>query len=129
MEALFRKPFPDSNQITLPVTPKPESNGERTIANNSARPKLLDDLEGLAQNSEKELRSEKLKDSRAKPALIEAVRPSRRPTRATRASEPIYLDPDEAAPGEPHVPKYSLEHGLGPPWERQVAINAPSTIN
>jgi hypothetical protein len=108
MSVIFSKQ-PDTNRRLVP-RPASDSNTNTRGAQavKQLRTGLVDTL--TASITKEQDRSEPTRNNISTP--MENVRPSTRPTRTARAGLPDYTQP------ELEVSKYSIQVGLGTPWER-----------
>lgn len=124
MQKLFSKPF---DAIHKPVSPPPTNpalnQGEARVQNaaiEARRPaSRLKSLDQQAQNDtggEIPAKSHSTLDTELKQTQNGSLRASARPTRTTRASRPVYVGAEKEKDPE----KYSVVHGLGTPWARQL---------
>jgi hypothetical protein len=108
MSSIFNKPFDATASLVKPAMSESNVSGQGATTLKQGGPRLLDQLAGSHTGELNRPRPTSNSDSLQTESPFFAPRQ----TRTTRAKLPDYTELEQ------RVPKYSIEVGLGPPWER-----------
>jgi hypothetical protein len=108
MATIFSKPLPAGNRLALPAAPSSNDNTQGMAAKEQRGSTLIGTLTSGTVTAHDQLRPTRNISS----VPIGSALFSTRPTRTAKVKEPEFLEPEQ------NVYKYSVEEGLGPPWQR-----------
>ena len=119
MRVIFKKPLNSATSPRVVVPARTIQDEVRPVSNGSERKSIIGNLVGRSRPT--------ISPQSASPPNVriqsDAARGTARPVRLTRQAPTFQYEPDDYE-DEPEVEKFSVIHGLGPPWKKQLTYGS-----